>query len=314
MASNHLPAVRMVLLLTMSLAACGPVSSIDRAEALDGGGQSQSGGSGGGAGGSGGQSQSGGRGGAGGAGGAVSAGGAGGQSSPDMDEEDPDVLPIDEPVEPPADTGPRKAVLVVGDPGAPLLGDVRLKAMLEARGFVVSYADDGASSGSAGSAALVVLSSSSAAATLAARYKDLAVPVLVMESHVFDDMKMTGPTKATDYDEEDDTRITILTGQDSHQLAAYYSGTVTVTSGGPAGCCGINWGKPASSATSIASYGGTQSSSRVSIFAYDAGAVMIDGFRAPARRLGFFSAETAVQQLNVDGLKLLNAALAWLVP
>lgn len=205
---------------------------------------------------------------------------------------------------------PPKALVVVGDPNARTLGDIYLGQVLKAKNFEVSYADDAASISAAQGMNLVVLSSSSSATTLAGRYKDSGLPVLVLESHVFDDMKLTGDVKATDYDEEDDTRITILPGMDVHPLAAYYSSTVTVTKDQPVGCCGVNWGKPASSAIKVAGYGGT-STGRVSIFAYNKNAVMIDGFVAPGRRVGFFAADTAVQYLSTDGLKLLNAAITW---
>jgi hypothetical protein len=129
---------------------------------------------------------------------------------------------------------------------------------------------------------------------------------------VFDDMKMTGPTKATDYDEEDGRTVEIVAGKESDPLAAYYTGPVTVSAGGPAGCCGVNWGRPAASANKVANYMGQ--SSRCTIFAYEKAAVMVDGFAAPARRVGFFAAETTVQQMTPDGLKLFNAALTWVAP
>ena len=40
---------------------------------------------------------------------------------------------------------------------------------------------------------------------LAARFKDVTIPVIDIEASVFDDMKMTGLVAKTDYDEEDDT-------------------------------------------------------------------------------------------------------------
>jgi hypothetical protein len=336
-ASRGLPAASLALLLIGgALAGCGPVSSVDRVSPrFDGGGDTDggsggsggsagSGGSGGSTGGAGGAGGTGGTSGAGGAGGGVAgSGGAGGRggsggsvsidTAPDV-EEPPDMLVIDEPLPPPPDMEPvpRTAVLVVGDPNAPLLGDLRLKAMLEAKAFIVSYADDSASSSVANGATVVVLSSSSSATELAARYKNVTAPVLVMESHVFDDMKMTGPVKATDYDEEDGRRVDIIAGKDTDPLAAYYSGSVTVSAGGPTGCCGINWGRPAASANKVANYMGQ--ANRCTIFAYEKAAVMVDGFAAPARRVGFFAAETTVQQMTADGLKLFNAALTWVAP
>jgi hypothetical protein len=316
-----------LILLGGGLTSCGPVSSIDRVSApvndaaSDADGASGGSGGGGNSGGAGGTaSGAGGAGGSGGAGGTGTGGrgGAGGGAPPDtmppVETGQPDLLMIDEmPPPPDMDPVPRKALVVVGDPNALLGGDLRVSLMLEVKGFIVTYADDSANGSTASSGMdVVVLSSSSSATELGARYRPVAVPVLAMESHVFDDMKMTGATKATDYDEEDDHRITILPGKEGDPLAAYLSGTVTVSAGGTAPCCGINWGRPASSANKVAGYVGQ--TSKVTIFAYEKGAVMVDGYAAPARRVGFFAAETTVQQMTGDGIKLFNAALAWVAP
>jgi hypothetical protein len=271
----------------------------------DGGSSGGSGGAGGtgGAGGSGGVGGVGGSGGAGGTGGggvggATSSGGTGGSVDAMLD------LPPEAPLA-------RRALMVVGDPAALTLGDARLQAMIEVRGYQVTVVDDAAQPNTS-AVQLIVISSTSVSATVAATYRNTAVPVVNMEASIMDDMKMAGPTKTVDYDEEDETRIVILSGQASHPMAAGLSGTVTIVRNQPAGCCGVNWGAPAASAVRIATQPGF--SQRTTIFAYEQGAVMVDGVVAPARRVGFFAAETACQYLNDDGQRLLQEALKWAAP
>jgi hypothetical protein len=205
----------------------------------------------------------------------------------------------------------RRALMVVGDPAALTLGDVRLQAMIEVRGYQVTVVDDAAQPNTS-AVQLIVVSSTSVSNTVAATYRNTPVPVVNLEASIMDDMKMTGPTKTEDYDEEDDTRIAILANQTSHPLAAGLSGTVTIVRNEPVGCCGVNWGRPAGSAVRIAVQPGFNQ--RTTIFAYEQGAVMADGVVAPARRVGFFAAETACQFLNDDGQRLMQEALKWAAP
>jgi hypothetical protein len=205
----------------------------------------------------------------------------------------------------------RRALMVVGDPAALTLGDVRLQAMIEVRGYQVTVVDDSAQPNTS-AVQLIVISSTSVSNVVAATYRNTPVPVLNLEASIMDDMKMTGPTKTQDYDEEDETQIVMLSSQSSHPLAAGLMGTVTIVRSQPVGCCGVNWGRPATSAVRIATLPGF--SQRATIFAYEQGAVMVDGTVAPARRVGFFAAETACQFLNDDGQRLMQEALKWTAP
>jgi hypothetical protein len=268
----------------------------------DGGSSGGSGGAGGtgGAGGSGGVGGAGGSGGAGGTGG----GGVGGATSSGGTGGSVDAMPPEAPMA-------RRALMVVGDPAALTLGDVLLQATIEVRGYQVMLVDDAAQPNTS-AVQLIVISSTSVSNVVAATYRNTPVPVVNMEASILDDMKMTGPTKTVDYDEGDETRIVILASQSGHALAAGLSGTVTVVRNQPVGCCGIDWGVPAASAVRIATFPGISGHS--TIFAYEQGAVMVDGVVAPARRVGFFAAETACQYLNDDGQRLLQAALKWAAP
>jgi hypothetical protein len=231
----------------------------------------------------------------------VASGGTGGGS--------PDVAP-DVPVDVVPDAGlARKALLVVGAPGTLTKGDQKAKMLLEALGFTVTIGDDNAAATAATGMALVVLCSSSDAATLAAKYKDVTVPVLDLESAVYDDMKMTAAADGS-FDETDGPTINILPAMQAHPLAAGKMGVITVSSGNN----GLNWGKVAPTAIAVASIGATVNANRITIFGYDTGAKMIDDFAAPARRVGLFAADGTLGNLSADGASLINAAVGWLVP
>jgi hypothetical protein len=66
-------------------------------------------------------------------------------------------------------------------------------------------------------------------------------------------------------------------------------------------------GAPAGTATKVATVPGM--AALATIFSYDAGMTMVGGFKAPARRVGFFAHQTAT--LSPDGWKLFDAAVAW---
>jgi hypothetical protein len=206
----------------------------------------------------------------------------------------------------------RTALLVVLDPKVLTPGEVKLKGLLEGRNFSVTINDDDASAAPAAGKTLVVLSSVIVSKTVLAKYKDVPVPVLDLESAVFDDMKMTGPVDGTDYDEEPGNEIVVLPGMQVHPLAANLQGRVTVSAGGPNDCCGTNWGKPAPSAVAVAAFG-SATSGKIAIFGYDRGAKMADNFVAPARRVGLFAADTTAQYLTPNGISLVNAAIEWAI-
>jgi hypothetical protein len=269
------------------------------------GGGPGSGGASGGSGGSGGGGAGGSGGKAGDAGGDVPKGGGGDAGGPDLA---PDLAPDGA-----GDGGAgRKALMVVGDPGALSNGDKRMQMLLAARGFEVVLADDNAAATGATGTALVVLCSSSAAGTLQAKYREVALPVLDLESAVFDDMRMTGGTEATDYDEVPGTLIHVLPAMQAHPLAAGKMGPVIVSAGGNNN--GINWGKPAPTAIAVATFDAAANSTKMAIFGYEAGVKMLADFTAPARRVGLFAADTTLANLTADGVLLVNAAISWLAP
>jgi hypothetical protein len=245
------------------------------------------------------------------------------------DVEEADLLPPDGPAPPPdaavdaeppdgdadvlapdsaLDTTPdqpiaRNALLVVGNSSALTTGDGRVQQVLAARSYTVRLASDEDGANVAG-VHLVVLAESSAGIMLGDKYRDVAVPVLVLERAVFFEMGMTG-NNFEDHGFARGTQLAIQMAE--HPLAAGLTGTVSVVLGGEAD---LGWGRPAAAAQRVAIVPGL--ANQVAIFGYERGAAMVVG-QALARRVGCFVMEAAASRLSTEGTSLLGAAIDWAV-
>ena len=148
----------------------------------------------------------------------------------------------------------------------------------------------------------MLISSTVSSPRVAGTFRDLGAPVIVWEGGVYDDMGMT-PSTGTFYAEP--TGLSSLSISDpAHPLAAGLSGTRTVTTASST----LKWGNPGSSAARVATIGGI--AGRAAIFAYETGAGMTS-LTAPARRVGIFLHDATAASLSADGMRLLDASIAW---
>lgn len=199
-------------------------------------------------------------------------------------------------------------LFVAGSAPAPA-GDASLLSVLENRqpglGCVTTVDDDALTVDEAETADLVVVSSSVHPASIGDLLRDAAVPVLVAEPFLFDDMSMVHQGAGRELSGRDGVTITDPT----HPLAAGLSGRVVVFEAPT----GLNYGTLDSGAIldhQVANTGGT--SRRSTIFAYATGEQLVDG-AGPARagRVGLFPSFGA--QLTTDGQTLVGAAVDWLL-
>jgi hypothetical protein len=197
----------------------------------------------------------------------------------------------------------RIALLVVGNAGLPTAGDLRLRQVLVTLGLTVRLASDVDPVDVTG-VRLVVLAASCLSGNLGIRYRDLPLPILSTEPAVLDDLGMTGPTEGEDWEETAGASVNILLP--GHQMAAGLDGAVLVVEQ-PAT---LTWGRPAPSAERVAAFMGQPE--RAAIFGYPRLAAMVVG-RAPARRVGFFAADDAAASLTTEGVRLLAAAVNWVL-
>jgi len=183
-------------------------------------------------------------------------------------------------------------------------GDTAAKNRLTAMGYTVTVKAAASSTTSdATGKVLVVISSTVTSSDVATKFRTVAVPALVWESAVLDDMGMVSTTTTGNFGTTaSQTNLTIATP--SHPMAAGLSGTVAVTSSATT----FSWGKPNANATAIAKL--TADATQVGIFGYATGAVM-PGLTAPAPRVGFFLSDTNAASLTANGWSLFDAAVAW---
>ena len=195
------------------------------------------------------------------------------------------------------------SVLLVTAP-TPTAGDTALKTKLTSMGLTVVMAADSEPAAAANGKALVVITSSGGRAVVADKFKATAVPVIVMKSGVMASMSMTtaaSPGMDTETD-PDQTDIAIVDAA-SPLAAGFPAGNVKVYTA----MSRIVAGAPAAAAKKVATV--VAMPALVAIFSYEANDTMTGGFKAPARRVGFFIHQTAT--LSADGLKLFEAAVNW---
>ena len=211
---------------------------------------------------------------------------------------------ITAPAPPPPPPPPAKsALLVVKSATAVGAGDAAARARLEGLGYAVAVRSESAAASEAAGKDVVVISSSVASTSVGATFRATAVPVVLWEHALFDDMGMTGGVLGTDFG--------VLDGQNAlrvlasgHPLAAGLSGTPVVATSSQQ----FSWGRPAAAAVNVVSMAGD--STRSGVFGYTTGASMF-GLSAPARRVGLFLNDAGLSVLNADGAKLFDAAIRW---
>ncbi|GAA3181375.1 hypothetical protein GCM10010531_39460 [Blastococcus jejuensis] len=192
-------------------------------------------------------------------------------------------------------------LLVVAAPTAPTTGESAVRTRLIDGGNTVTLADDDTvTPGAAAGKVLVIIGQS--VNSNAAAVKSLAsvtVPVWVAKPYLLDDYGLTGRTGGTDYGDKSGAQLTIA--DPAHPMAAGRTGTVTIQSGGR-----LSWGRPAASATVVATAG-----TDPSVFVIAPGAPLFSGAAAPACRLTFPLVGSAPTTFTATGWALFDAAVAW---
>jgi hypothetical protein len=158
-----------------------------------------------------------------------------------------------------------------------------------------------ATAATAAGKAIVAITSTTSAAGTNTKFRDVAVPVLLLEPNLMGAMRMTADV-ATDRGTVMETRVTIATA--GHPLAAGLTGNVAVYTS----AWRLVWGLPGPGATRVANVTGM--TNRPAIFAYEAGAPMLGG-TAPAKRVALFLHENATDITTPEGVRLIDAGIDW---
>ena len=181
--------------------------------------------------------------------------------------------------------------------------DSAVKSRLEAMKYVVTVKDGASATGTdANGKALVVISSTVTPTSVGTKFRTVTVPVVLWESSLYYDMGMTAKTSSNFGTTASQTQLTIT--NQSHPLAGGLSGTITTITAPTT----LSWGKPNTSAASVATQVGD--ATRAAIFGYESGAAM-PGLAAPARRVGLFMHDNTAASFNNNGWTLFDAAIKW---
>lgn len=154
------------------------------------------------------------------------------------------------------------------------------------------------------------------------KFRFVPVPVMCMESDLYDDLRMTGLNFDSDYGEFISERMQRAApywpnpaGNPAPQRFLYlFNAPHPMQAGLPNGVAQLltsheemNWGRPGPAAIVIATIAGEPY--KMAIFGYEKGAIMTGENIAPARRVGFCL--RTFSGLSPNGVKLFDAALKW---
>jgi hypothetical protein len=207
---------------------------------------------------------------------------------------------IPPPIAPP--TTNAAVLFVVGDATALNASDRVISNQLRGVGYTIQVLSaTSASSIDAAGKKLVLISATVSAANVTTKFRDGAVPVINWETALQDDFGYASSSG----NGGSQTNLNITNA--GHPLAAGFpAGVRTVaTAAGD-----FSWGEPGGSPIIIARL---NDGSHPCLYAYEAGATMNSG-TAPARRVHLFLQNNTFASLNVDGLRLFDAAVRWAAP
>jgi hypothetical protein len=183
--------------------------------------------------------------------------------------------------------------------------DMEIRTRLERKMPVDVIPETTVTSGDATGKALVVITASASVLT-DTKFRDVTVPVLLLEPNLLGLMGMTDvATTAHATTARTETQISIIAPA-TQPLTAGLTGNVTVY----LQPWRVVWGVPAPAAIQVATV--LNQPTQIAIFAYPTGAQMVTG-TAPAKRLSFFLHNNTVANVTEDGFKLLDAAVDWLL-
>ncbi|MEM8560084.1 MAG: T9SS type A sorting domain-containing protein, partial [Bacteroidota bacterium] len=191
------------------------------------------------------------------------------------------------------------ALLIIDDANAPAFADQNVEGLLGTLGFdVLVRSDEVASNADAEDKELILISGSVDPAVLTANYDATAVPLIVWEPELYDDLRLTaasafGATASV-------TDLTIV--EETHPIAVdFAAGDTTVY----AADSPMTFGQPGGDAVTIGAVSG-----QAVLFAYDNDAAMVSG-TTPARRVGFFADADGLGEATGAGIQLLENAIIW---
>lgn len=197
--------------------------------------------------------------------------------------------------------GPALIGFVTKDASQPPAGDQSVADFLTSLGHTVVWLDeDNSTTADAQGKDLLYISSTILSGRVGARFRDVSIPVIVGESHLMDDMKMSsggyGNANGLEEIEVQASTHPVMDGLSGSAIAVFTPNDRGV------------WGRPGSEATVVATWSGR--SNRSVIYCYETGDQMV-GLTAPARRMGFFLHDKGLINATEATKTLLANAVCW---
>jgi len=153
---------------------------------------------------------------------------------------------------------------------------------------------------------LVIISSTVYPDRIGSRLLNAPQPIIVAEPFLYPSFRMTGTGRAARGQTAASKKLTISNSR--NPLAAGFDGDVFVSTKAKP----MNFGQAGADAIVVATAAGTPN--RPVIFAYEAGARLVNGQIAAGPRVGFYMSQSLPGFTNRDGWALLDAAAAWATP
>ncbi|MEM8931116.1 MAG: PKD domain-containing protein [Acidobacteriota bacterium] len=182
--------------------------------------------------------------------------------------------------------------------------DAEIAERLRLRGVrTTSIRDSTAATTDADGKDLVLLSATVLSSQVGTTFRDVVVPVVVWETHLFDDMAMTSASTG-DYGRDLGQPGVDIVDQGHPIVEWSVSGQASVDATGEVG-----WGQVPASATVVAT--SPANAAHAAIFCYDDDEILADGQHSPERRVGAWLGEDGAAVLTYPGRRLLDGVLLW---
>ncbi len=191
-------------------------------------------------------------------------------------------------------------IVYLGDTAPLPFDDMAFVAILEEMGFEVEgHSDEEKQPVDTEGAVLVFVSRSTASGNISSNYNDQTIPVIMAESHAWDEMKF-----ATDGTYIENNIQTIVIVDEAHPIAGGLKGEVEITSSIALFMSSSDWQGDAQIVANVPNETGA-------LVCYEEGAELSDGSKTPARRVGIFTSRNTFPVLTDDGRGLLERTILW---
>jgi hypothetical protein len=211
----------------------------------------------------------------------------------------------------PSTAAPRskRIALVLQRAAAPeaVASDAQARAHLESLGYEVRVVDQLDPASATDGADAILISATISSNKVGARYRDSTLPILTWEPYMLPHLGMTGRKENVDFGTKERERWLWVVNAPHPAAGGLPAGQINVQQRNVP----MGWGKPGLGASILATFPGEDT--MAAAFVYEKGATMNCEAIAPARRAFIFVDTAAFPDMNADGLKIFDAAVAWLV-